>query len=633
MSMKRCKAEGKPGVSKSEAAKLRAEAKAAKEALQETEKRLSLLGDNLPDSSVYQYVREPDGRVRFVYFSAGIERTNGVRAEDVLKDAGTLHRQILPEYLKRLAEAEERSARDLTDFDMDVPMRRPDGQMRWMRLHSRPRRLKDGRTIWDGVQTDVTERKRMEQAARESEDRLALALRSAGMGVWQLELRDPKRRHFDEQVCRCLGIDPAHFGGSGEEFYNAVHPEDRGKLRAILERTIATGAPYEVEYRAVWPDGSTHHITARGQLVCDSQGQPLRIDGLVWDVTERKVAEAALLASEAKYRKLFENMTEEVHYWELVRDAAGEIKTWKLVDANPPTLRTWGRTSIEEIRGKTTDEIFGPGATEHYMPTVRKLMAEGVPHVFEDYFPNLDKHFRFTSVPLGDHFITTGADITGIKKAEEKLRESLREKEVMLKEIHHRVKNNLQVIASLVNLQTDVLEEPRLRRVFQDVRDRVRSMALVHEKLYQTESLARVDFADYTRSLLHYLLRSYGGPESAIQLKLDLQPVSLSVETAVPCGLILNELVSNALKHAFRGRTEGEVRVGLGMRGDGKAVLRVSDNGIGLPEGRAWKRSRSLGLHLIDLLTKQLGATVETRVEGGTEFEITFEPEQNKEGK
>ena len=116
-------------------------------------------------------------------------------------------------------------------------------------------------------------------------------------------------------------------------------------------------------------------------------------------------------------------MTEEVHFWKLVRDESGRIQTWRLVDANPPTLKSWGK-KLEEIRGKTTDEIFGPGATEHFLPVVNKVMAEGVPHVFEDYFPNLDKYFRFTSVPLGDYFITTGADITGIKKAEQALRES-----------------------------------------------------------------------------------------------------------------------------------------------------------------------------------------------------------------
>ena len=151
---------------------------------------------------------------------------------------------------------------------------------------------------------------------------------------------------------------------------------------------------------------------------------------LAGEIRRRKRIEATLRESEAKYRTLFENMTEEVHFWQVVRDEAGQIKTWRLVDANPPTLSTWGRTSLDEIREKTTDEIFGPGAADHYMPVVQKIITEGIPYSFEDYFPNLDKYFKFTSVPLGDYFVTTGADITSIKKAEQ----ALRQKETELKE-------------------------------------------------------------------------------------------------------------------------------------------------------------------------------------------------------
>jgi PAS domain S-box-containing protein len=137
------------------------------------------------------------------------------------------------------------------------------------------------------------------------------------------------------------------------------------------------------------------------------------------DILYRNVKE-----SEEKYRNLFSNMAEEVHFWKLERDQSGKIKTWRLVDANPPTLRTWGRQSVEEIRGKTADEILGPGSTRHYMPVVQKVMTEGVSYSYEDYFANLDKYFRFTTVPFGDYFITTGTDITGIKQAAQALKES-----------------------------------------------------------------------------------------------------------------------------------------------------------------------------------------------------------------
>ena len=161
---------------------------------------------------------------------------------------------------------------------------------------------------------------------------------------------------------------------------------------------------------------------------------------------KRQTAVEELRKSEEKYRNLFENMAEEVHFWKLVRDENGEIKTWRVVDVNPPAIRTWGRKSREETIGRLADEIY-PGATDHYMPIVQKIMTEGVPYSYEDYFPPpVDKHFRFTSVPLGEYFITTGADITDIKKVQEAIQKS--------EERYHSVLDNSRDVIYRVNLQT-----------------------------------------------------------------------------------------------------------------------------------------------------------------------------------
>ncbi|HEX9023604.1 MAG TPA: histidine kinase dimerization/phosphoacceptor domain -containing protein [Geobacteraceae bacterium] len=227
-------------------------------------------------------------------------------------------------------------------------------------------------------------------------------------------------------------------------------------------------------------------------------------------------------------------------------------------------------------------------------------------------------------------------DITDRKLAEETLREAhgelarlleertreLAEKEVLLKEVHHRVKNNLQVISSLVGLQADGSRDETVRQVLRDVTDRVRSMALVHEKLYQSANLACIDFAEYSRGLLSYLWRAHGG--SSVRLTLDLEPVSLPVDTAVPLGLILNELAGNALKHAFLGRPGGEVTVSLKGAAGGKISLGVSDNGVGLPEGLDWRRARSLGLRLVQMLAGQIGADVQLASGEGTRFEVVL---------
>jgi signal transduction histidine kinase len=177
------------------------------------------------------------------------------------------------------------------------------------------------------------------------------------------------------------------------------------------------------------------------------------------EIRERRQAETALAESETKYKNLFENMTEEVHFWQVVRDEGGDIRTWQLVDANPPTLKSWGRMTVEEIRGKSSDEIFGPGATEHYLPIIQKIMSEGIPHSFEDYFPHLDKYFRFTSVPLGDHFITTGADITDHKRAEEALKRSNQELQQFAYVASHDLQEPLRVIIGFLQLLQDKYDD------------------------------------------------------------------------------------------------------------------------------------------------------------------------------
>ncbi|MHB8955800.1 MAG: sensor histidine kinase, partial [Pirellulaceae bacterium] len=217
------------------------------------------------------------------------------------------------------------------------------------------------------------------------------------------------------------------------------------------------------------------------------------------------------------------------------------------------------------------------------------------------------------------------SDISDRALAEERIKASLAVKEVLLTEIHHRVKNNMQVMSSLVSLQAERVSDAAMREVLQDVIHRVRSMALVHETLYGSADLDRVEFAEYARRLLTYLWRAHSATASGIRLVLDLEPISISINAAVPCGLILNELVSNALKHAFRGRTEGEVAVSLRGTPDGQVCLRVRDNGVRLPPGFDWRQADSLGLHLVDMLAGQLHANVEVTCVAGSEFAILFE--------
>jgi len=215
------------------------------------------------------------------------------------------------------------------------------------------------------------------------------------------------------------------------------------------------------------------------------------------------------------------------------------------------------------------------------------------------------------------------ADVSERRDAEEKIKASLREKEVMLKEIHHRVKNNLQVVSSLLNIQSRYIADPADAELFKESQNRVQAMALVHEKLYQSSDLARVDFSSYIESLMKNLFYSYAIGRDNISMVADVQPISLSVDAAVPCGLIINELISNCLKHAFPEGSGGEIRVSIRER-DNRIVIEVSDDGIGLSANFDFHTSESLGLQLVNMLVEQLDGSISLEREQGTRFTITF---------
>ena len=218
-----------------------------------------------------------------------------------------------------------------------------------------------------------------------------------------------------------------------------------------------------------------------------------------------------------------------------------------------------------------------------------------------------------------------------LRRAQEHVTESLREKEVLLREIHHRVKNNFQIVISLLNLQSGSMKASPAQQVLRDSQDRVRSMALVHERLYNTAGLARIEVEPYVRSLVGGLVASHGAVAEKIHLRLHVDDVSLGMEAAVPCGLILNELVSNALKHAFPDGRGGEIAVELHKAEAGGFILRVSDDGVGFPPGLDHRQTDSLGLQLVTTLVTQLDGTIEKRPGPGTTFEVKFPEPRYKE--
>ncbi|NIP99753.1 MAG: hypothetical protein GWM98_04385 [Nitrospinaceae bacterium] len=225
--------------------------------------------------------------------------------------------------------------------------------------------------------------------------------------------------------------------------------------------------------------------------------------------------------------------------------------------------------------------------------------------------------------PVGG--VITFRDVTEQRLGEQRIRESLRVKDLLLKEIHHRVKNNMQVISSMLWLQGKDIRQKKYAALFQDCSNRILSMALLHEKLYESSNLSKIDFKDYGASLMRDLAASYGTDADRVEMKIESENVFLDWNAGVPCGLLIQELVSNSLKHAFPRKRKGEIRVSLRPVKGKKLELIVADNGVGFPQGMDFRNTRSLGLQLVTTLAeKQLGGTVRWKRKNKTEFRMIF---------
>ena len=257
--------------------------------------------------------------------------------------------------------------------------------------------------------------------------------------------------------------------------------------------------------------------------------------------------------------------------------------------------------------------------------------------IIETIFKQSDKsqinvEISISLVQFSDDFymVMVARDITERKEFENALKSSLKEKEVLIREIHHRVKNNMQIISSLLNLQKQYVHDEEAVDVLKESQNRVKSMAMIHEKLYKSRNFSEINFTDYIRSLVDDLFYSYGVDSNRIKKNIVLDEVMMGLETAIPCGLIISELVTNTLKYAFPNHSQGEFKIELHII-DGLYNLIIADNGVGIPESIDLDETDTLGLKLVNSLVNQLEGTIELIQDNGTEFKIIFKELEYKE--
>ncbi len=470
-------------------------------------------------------------------------------------------------------------------------------------------------------------RQQAEEALQRSEQRFRSLVEATSHIVWtntpagEMQGSQPGWSEF-------TGQSEAEYQGYG--WASAVHPDEAQTTIEAWQKAVDTRSMFMFEHRLRRYDGQWRTFSIRAIPVVEPDGTTIREwVGVHTDITvakhleeERQRAEEALRASEARFRRLSESNIVGV----MIANHNGDIQ-----EANDALLKMIGYTQQELVAGMVRWRAMTP---PEYLPkderAITQLNQTGTCAPFEKKY--IRKDGSRVPIVIGcallegsqDTTICFVLDLTDRKQAEEALQAALKEKEVLLKEIHHRVKNNLQVISSLLNMQSRSIQDKQYLEIFKDSQDRIRAMALIHEKLYQAKDLARINFAGYIRDLAASLFRSYKGKSAAIALKIHIDDVSLSIDAAVPCGLIINELVSNALKHAFRMSNKGEICIELCMNLEHQFVLIVSDNGAGFPINLDFQNTESLGLQLVNTLAAQLRGSVELNSNGGTEFKITF---------
>jgi len=326
----------------------------------------------------------------------------------------------------------------------------------------------------------------------------------------------------------------------------------------------------------------------------------------------------------------------------------------RIIMANPATLRIIGKPA-QEVLGKNDAEIYeNPEIGRSTMENDLRIMESGYSEIVEEIIegPQGRQIFLSTKAPRFNAdgriigIIGVACNITDRKQAEKELRkahdeleirvqertaelkDSLKEKEILLREIHHRVKNNMQVISGLLMLQEESSDDENVIGILKDCQNRIASMALIHENIYKSKNLSKIDLKEYVDELMNVLFDSYLVTESKIDLKVDVENISMGIDLAIPVGLIINELVSNSLKYAFPDKRNGEIKIVLHSAGKGMIELIEADNGVGVPDDLDFQKTQSLGLHIVNILVEnQLHGEITLNKDRGTEFRIRFRGE------
>lgn len=490
---------------------------------------------------------------------------------------------------------------------------------------------------------DISERLKFEENIRASEERFRTLASHAPIGIFLTD-NEGKAIYINNKLMEISKFPIIE--GFMENWVNKIHPEDRERIKKMITQVEHSAEEDQYEYRITPSDKDERWVKVQVNLLKSPEGDLVGRVGTVEDITSRKRADKEKLRAEVAeetsrrlQKEINERKTAEYaliaakEYTQYIINSSIDMiiatdTSGVITEFNQAAASGFGFFSTS-IVGKLVDGLFTD--PNHQKKVVKTVFSQG--QWSGEILCKRADDSEFTGY-LSASLIKSASgetiglmgilrDITELKIAEEELKESVHQKEILLKEVHHRVKNNLQVISSILNLQTSYIDDPDTLTIIQECQDRIKSMAFIHESLYQSADLAKVNFSEYLHNLCTNLKYSYMAPDRNINLDFAIEEISLSLDSSIPCGLIVNELVSNCFKYAFGEKKTGNIKIIFERNGDNKKLV-VHDSGKGLPTDLDFRNTDSLGLQLVVTLVDQIDGDINYEFSDGSKFIINF---------
>jgi PAS domain S-box-containing protein len=590
----------------------------------------------LTDNSIDMIYRMNLSDGNFEYVNPAAEKITGYSMDDFYSTKRLLKNAIHPDFKDYYQRTFQNLLKGDVEATFEYKIITKDGDEKWLNQRNNLVTDSNGKPVAiEGIVTDITPRKTAELAYKskqkqceEEHNRFEMAQKVAMMGIWENELSTNDLK-WSNEMYNIFGL-PLNCEVNLEDVVDLFPDEEYKSFNQAVEDAITNNKPYSNDYKIVRSDGEVRYIHDEGQVILGKNGKAIKMFGATQDITSRKKVENALIQSETKFRNFVETTPDMI--WEI--DSTG---TFRYI--SPQSLDILGYTP-EELIGTKIFELIDPEALESvtdsfmdhldadlYFKTliVPAMNKDGKELILEIRSAKIFKNNDSTDVG----FEGVARDITNIRKATNQLINSINEKNILLKEINHRVKNNMQIISSLINLQVEHLNDKNVINTLKESQNRIITMATLHEKLYLTSNFSKINQEEYISSLVMGLFSSYN-VNNRIKSIIEVDPVDLNIETSVPCGLIINELVSNSIVHGFPDGRKGTILISLRSIGE-KYELKVVDDGVGFPDKMDFKDPHSLGLELVQNLVDQLDGQIELLTKGKTEFKISFSELKYKE--